>query len=618
MTATIATSPHPGLATGPAFNLVDEPWIPVVGHPRGASRVSLREALVDAHRLRAVRHQSPLATAALHRFLVAMVHAAAWPETGIGPWGDTEAQARATWLAAWHASALPATAINAYLDRWHDRFFLLGGDHPFMQDPRVADDRRSEPGVLALEIDAKGAKPLFYRDLGRTMDPAEAPAQILALQSFALGGILTPDPAYTDVITSSAQGGAFTRASGACMVVEGQNLLETLLLNCHGLWPDAPGPGQRRTGDRPTWECDAPADPRDRKITGHLDLLTRRPRRIRLWHHLDDAGLPVVDGAAVLKGEVIPEASWQAWQAHETMAAFRALTDDERKDKTKPPFRAVRFREGRAVWRDSVALLQVAGPDAPALRTLQWLAPWLVPGDKDAGVDPGPLAHLAPLRILGLGLVNDQKKAEMWRAESVQVPPRLVLDADARAELGDALAAAEAAGKAIRSATYGLANIIVGENPDPKNVSALTESLDPTATYWGEMGRRYPTWLDALARATLDDDGRRAIRHAWADHAWQAAHIAFASLTASLDRSADALRAVANAEPLLAYRLFDTLGETRVVRGEQERTEPRYAGPTWSPPGWHVTTPTPVPDPAVAGTPPRPAVAGGPTQLALI
>ena len=613
-------SPPPDIATNPTFNLVDEPWIPVVGHPNGAPRVSLRQALVDAHLLRAVRHPSPLVTAALHRVLIAAVHAAAWPQTGIGPWGETEEQAREVWLAAWHAGALPREAINAYLDRWHDRFWLLGGPKPFMQDPRVADGVRKEAAVLALENDAKGAKPLFHREPASPMSPAVAACQVLALQSFALPGLLQGDPTFKGVITSSAQAGAFHRAGAACMVVEGRTLFETLLLNCHGLWPDSPGPGQRRTGDRPTWERDAPPDPRERELTGHLDLLTRRPRRIRLWHRATPDGRPVVDGAAVLKGEVNPESSWQAWQAYETMAAFRPLTDLERKDTTKPPFRAVRFREGRDLWRDSVALVQITGSDAPALRTLQWLAPWLVPGDDDTGDAPGPLAHLAPLRVLGLGLVGPraEKKAEMWRAESVEVPPRLVLDPDARAELGDAIVAAEEAGRAIRTATHALAGTVVGEKPDPEKVSALTNALDPTATYWGEMGRRYPAWLDTLARATLDDHGRRAIRHAWADHAWQAAHIAFASLTASLNRSADALRAVANAEPLLAYRLLDALREARVGRGKQARTEPRYAGPAWSPPGRQATTPTPNPDPVVARTPQRSPVIEGPTQLTLI
>jgi CRISPR system Cascade subunit CasA len=588
MTATVATSPLPNIATGPAFNLVDEAWIPIVGHPSGSPRASLRDVLVDAHRLRAVRHPSPLVTAALHRFLVAAVHVSAWPRTGIGPWGDTEEQAREAWLEAWHAGALPREAINAYLDRWHDRFWLLGGPRPFLQDPRVADDRRSGPGVLALEVDAKGAKPLFHRDLDAPIAPAEAACQLFAMQLFALGGILTPDPSYKGVITNSAQAGAFTRAGAACMVVEGRTLFETLLLNCHGLWPDSPGPGQRRTGDRPTWERDAPPDPRDREVTGHLDLLTRRPRRIRLWHRPGPDGRPVVDGAAVLKGEVHPESSWQSWQAYETMAAFRPLTDAETKDKTKAPFRAVRFREGRDLWRDSVALVQVVSAEVPALRTLQWLAKsgWLVPGDEDVSVARGPLADLAPLRVLGLGLVNDQKRAEMWRAESVEVPTRLILDLHARAELGDALAAAEEVGGGVRAATKRLAKTVLGEKPDPEKVTALTNALDPTATYWGEMGRRYPAWLDALARATLDDDGRRAIRHAWADDVWEAAHIAFGSLTASLDRSADALRAVANAEPILRSGLFAAMRTKRTGTGRQAIDVPTYAGQTWSPPTW--------------------------------
>jgi hypothetical protein len=100
------------------------------------------------------------------------------------------------------------------------------------------------------------------------------------------------------------------------------------------------------------------------------------------------------------------------------------------------------------------------------------------------------------------------------------------------------------------------------------------------------MGRRYPAWLDALARATLDDDGRRAIRHAWADDVWEAAHIAFGSLTASLDRSADALRAVANAEPILRSRLFAAMRTKRTGTGRQAIDVPTYAGQTWSPPTW--------------------------------
>jgi hypothetical protein len=268
------------------------------------------------------------------------------------------------------------------------------------------------------------------------------------------------------------------------------------------------------------------------------------------------------------------------------------------------------------LWRDSVALVQVVSAEVPALRTLQWLAKsgWLVPGDEDVGVARGPLADLAPLRVLGLGLANDQKKAEMWRAESVEVPSRLILDPDTWVELGDALAAADEASRAIRAATYALAGVIVGENPDPKNVSDLTNALDPTATYWGEMGRRYPAWLNTLTQATLDDDGRHVVRHAWADDVWEAAHIAFGSLTASLDRSADALRAVANTEPLLRFRLLEVLRAKRSGRGKAPVDVPTYAGQTWSPPSRRHDPNAPNRPPETDGTSPPPTT-NGPVQL---
>jgi hypothetical protein len=166
----------------------------------------------------------------------------------------------------------------------------------------------------------------------------------------------------------------------------------------------------------------------------------------------------------------------------------------------------------------------------------------------------------------------------------------------------------------VRAATKRLAKTVLGEKPDPEKVTALTNALDPTATYWGEMGRRYPAWLDALARATLDDDGRRAIRHAWADHLWEAAHIAFGSLTASLDRSADALRAVANTEPLLRFRLLEVLRAKRSGRGKAPVDVPTYAGQTWSPPSRRHDPNAPNRPPETDGTSPPPTT-NGPVQL---
>ena len=70
----------------PAFNLLDEPWIPCVFLGSGAlQELGLRDTLVRAHEIRAIVDPSPLVTVALHRLLLAVLHrvfgplnAAAW------------------------------------------------------------------------------------------------------------------------------------------------------------------------------------------------------------------------------------------------------------------------------------------------------------------------------------------------------------------------------------------------------------------------------------------------------------------------------------------------------------------------------------------------------------
>ncbi|HZQ38177.1 MAG TPA: type I-E CRISPR-associated protein Cse1/CasA, partial [Dehalococcoidia bacterium] len=51
----------------PGFNLIEEPWVPVLLPDGAPAEVSLGEALVRAHELREVADESPLVTASLHR-----------------------------------------------------------------------------------------------------------------------------------------------------------------------------------------------------------------------------------------------------------------------------------------------------------------------------------------------------------------------------------------------------------------------------------------------------------------------------------------------------------------------------------------------------------------------
>ncbi len=95
------------------FNLIDASWIPCIRANGQAANLGLREALLQAHELRELTGESPLVTAALHRFLLAVLHRVFGPK-------DQDA-----WRALWEARRWDPFSLDAYLTKWHDRFNLL-------------------------------------------------------------------------------------------------------------------------------------------------------------------------------------------------------------------------------------------------------------------------------------------------------------------------------------------------------------------------------------------------------------------------------------------------------------------------------------------------------------
>ncbi len=105
------------------YNLIDEPWIPVRVRGEPSPRdVSLREALLRVHEIERLIDPSPIVTAALHRLLIALAHAAI-----AGP-ADEDA-----WAAEWAHGRFEAPIVEAYLDRFHARFDLFDAARPFYQ-----------------------------------------------------------------------------------------------------------------------------------------------------------------------------------------------------------------------------------------------------------------------------------------------------------------------------------------------------------------------------------------------------------------------------------------------------------------------------------------------------
>lgn len=175
------------------FNLIDEPWLPIVD----VGRVSLREVFSNSS-YRALGG-NPVQKIALMKLLLAIAQAACTPED--------EPQ--------WEALGTDGLARHclAHLERWHDRFFLYG-DQPFLQMPAIekliAERTRKRlltaktPGKI-VEIEATGRPKNygagFYPDLpsenntefsytmsARELSDADKALFLVSLMNFAFGG----------------------------------------------------------------------------------------------------------------------------------------------------------------------------------------------------------------------------------------------------------------------------------------------------------------------------------------------------------------------------------------------------------------------------------------------
>lgn len=149
------------------FNLVDEPWIPVADH----GRVSLRDIFSNPQ-YRSLGG-NPVQKVALLKLLLAIAQAAATPET------------EAEWQAL-GAEGLASRCL-AYLDKWHDRFYLYG-EQPFLQMPAIRGAKIQSFGAVLPEVSTGNTTVLSQIQVERRLSDADRALLLLSLMGFALSG----------------------------------------------------------------------------------------------------------------------------------------------------------------------------------------------------------------------------------------------------------------------------------------------------------------------------------------------------------------------------------------------------------------------------------------------
>lgn len=463
------------------YNLIDESWIPV-RFPDGArAELGLREALLRAKDIAVIEDPSPLVTAALHRFLLAVLYRALEGPTDID-------QAR-----TWFKSGLPAEKIAAYLERWRERFWLFDEKYPFGQIPDFEPKTWRAWTALAAEHNADNAKVLFdHIDVTRPdAVPASATVRwMLATQTFSVSAGKS-ELSHTGTAPS---------ATAAMALPLGRNLEDTLLLSL------VPQNRAVFSQDLPIWERSAESSASlksgvERAIGGFADRYTWRTRSIRLRRN--ETGN--VNSLAFASG--VENTSKDGL---DPMLAYRVD-----KDKGRLP---IQFKE-RGLWRDFDSLL----PD-------------------DARLAPGVIEHAAaltrfarerfPRSIMVLGQFNNKAKIEFWRMERFALPQALLGDRSAyiRTEIHQLLTDAEETQKALWQACRRFARDLLsrGERePDGKDVGKFVEQMPASARYWSLLEAAFHDMLHHYTRERDPDDirldwlraVRAALRDAWALHA---------------------------------------------------------------------------------------------------
>ncbi|WP_419927246.1 type I-E CRISPR-associated protein Cse1/CasA [Candidatus Poriferisocius sp.] len=172
------------------FNLIHDPWIPI-----GDRQISIREALIDAHNLPGWPGGDFGLAEAVLRLLIPIAYRLTDADQSVTDEDFAAHQASALDTARFHEEA-----VDRYLDRHADRFWLVGGPedcHPFGQD-KTLESVSPHEAAKAVTVWASGNNAVLGPHFATDVLPEGLAAQrLLVLRHYAWGGLHTKHPVWT-------------------------------------------------------------------------------------------------------------------------------------------------------------------------------------------------------------------------------------------------------------------------------------------------------------------------------------------------------------------------------------------------------------------------------------
>lgn len=491
-----------------AFDLVTEPWIPVVDSDGTPREVGLRDALVNSHRWRGFGEVSPLTEVALLRLLLAVVHRALR-----GPRSVDEA------VELLERGQFDSEMIDDYLSRWQDRLDLFHERHPFLQVPDMPGERPL-PWTKLVHERASGNNPTLFDhttdDNPPPATPAEAARALVTHLTFVPGGLIRRYDAPS--------GAGAPLATAAAFMPQGTTLFETLVL--HLVPYDA-------EGDEPAWERepyrlgDLKGGGLQAPLTGRTRIYTWCSRAIKLLPEGDGRVLYIDYGPGVTPGERLElDPMCGYWAADGRLEPARLERD-------------------RAFWRDLYAVLPATGRPQ-RLQVLEHATQVLY--------EVGRPGILFPLDVVG----QVTKRADILeiRRESYPLSPR-TLEPERQEAIRHAVDRAAELGDVLEDAMRAAGRVLIApanSKPDRKRLQQLVNSLPGSAAYWSALYTDFPSFLELLAT-----DRMESAYQYWVTRLRRAAWEAWRTVATALGLAAVHAKAIAEGERVLGRGMSEVL-----------------------------------------------------------
>lgn len=321
------------------FDLLTEPWIPVILRDGATAELSLRQCFERSADIRKLSGDLPTQSFAILRVMLAICHDA----IGFHSEDDISQLLR---------KGIDLSAIRDYLDKHPDRFDLFHSTRPFFQVPTLRTAKGEVAGLEKLISDVpNGIQFLTVRARAglERISSAEAARWLIHSQAFDPSGIRSA--AVGDAETKGGKGypiGPAWCGQLGGVVLHGNSLAETLAFN---LAPTPPNPL-----DRPVWALDhLQTEQRqiDPQPQGPVSLLVWQSRRIRLAG--DRYG---VTGVVLCQGDRMTP---QNRHGIESMTAWR-YSKPQSKKLGITVYMPLKHDPNRDLWRGLPALLQAQPP----------------------------------------------------------------------------------------------------------------------------------------------------------------------------------------------------------------------------------------------------------------